>query len=356
MENILWVENILDNQAFDEDILDLKKEVAKDIIEKKVKTNVSGVSKLLVGKGVSLEEYLVADTTGKKILNTVKGKVLDKVFDSLTGQKFVIDGKEYSSVFEYLEPIKESLDMAKTEAEIQALKHNIFQQTEEYANKKHISTESWGDIGVRTIEYSTVPAFVVYKNLKATGNISQEDVQYVNTQAKYTIDRLKTVGGLIDISEVTNQQWEKIIKWTWRTPYIHKKAAADLIWVALLFHKKTKKPLILSSAYRTIEHQQELKKQNAKKNIPTADPGYSAHNLWLAIDIEKWSRYNTTIWWIAVVRKVMKMFNFSPIESEDRHFEHKEFDNYREDREKRLALAQTMQKKYYEDVALSQVA
>jgi len=348
------------------DILNLKKEIAKKYVEELKDKKDMGVGKLLIGEGKALEKYLVSENMWDKIINNIRWNIMDKFFGSVDTQSFIIGGITYNSVFDYLRPIKEKLDNAKTEAELRILEQEILTASaittpvvtpETTTTSPSLSGHTKQSVrSIQTKDF-LLPTYIAYKNLKVTPNLlSQAEIAYINEEAKYIIEKLQKQSGFPYIKEITNQQWEKILQCSGETPYIHPKAAADLVWVALLFHKKTKLPLAVSSAYRTIEHQERLKKENKKKNIPTADPGYSAHNIGLAIDIERWSRYNRKMWGISAVRKVMKMFNFSPIDSEDRHFEHKEFDKYREDREKRLDLAQAMQEKYYEDNGLSQAA
>jgi hypothetical protein len=138
-----------------------------------------------------------------------------------------------------------------------------------------------------------------------------------------------------------------ILAATWESPYINKDALPDLIWFALAFHKKTWDALTINSSYRDLDHQEELheKYKKWKWNL-AAEPWKSGHNLWLSIDIHAGDRYSKQLWWVQWLREIAKQYNFSPIESEDRHFDHKLFVDMKSTKEDRLALAKKMNDEY----------
>jgi len=138
-----------------------------------------------------------------------------------------------------------------------------------------------------------------------------------------------------------------ILAATWESPYINKDALPDLIWFALAFHKKTWDALTINSSYRDLDHQEDLHKKYKKwKWNLAAEPWKSGHNLWLSIDIHAGDRYSKQLWWVQWLRDMAKQYNFSPIESEDRHFDHKLFVDMKSTKEDRLALAKKMNDEY----------
>ncbi len=138
-----------------------------------------------------------------------------------------------------------------------------------------------------------------------------------------------------------------ILAATWESPYINKDALPDLIWFALAFYKKTWDALTINSCYRDLDHQEELheKYKKWKWNL-AAEPWKSGHNLWLSVDIHAGDRYSKELWWIEWLRDMAKQYNFSPIDSEDRHFDHKLFVDMKSNKEDRLALARKLNEEY----------
>lgn len=194
------------------------------------------------------------------------------------------------------------------------------------------------------------PIYTTYAALKVGEYISQDEITYVNENAKSIVEDLETKWDLSEIKEIKDKDGNIVLKCRGETPYIHSKAAADLIGLALLYHKKTGQNILLESAYRTIAHQARLKKENAAKGTPTADPWYSWHNLWYSIDVSTATRYANKIGWIDGAKKLAKLFNFNPISSEDRHFDYKDFvDKYYDDREARLPEAQKLDKLFSDE-------
>lgn len=193
---------------------------------------------------------------------------------------------------------------------------------------------------------------IVYQNISADKTISEEELQYLKENAQSTKEKLSTIWSLTNIKEVKDNQGNVILESKGESPYIHADAVWDLIWLSLIYYKKTNTPLILESWYRTIDHQEKLKKQNESKNVPTADAGYSGHNLGYSIDVSKNSRYEQKIGWVKWLQKIAKKFNFNPISTEDRHFDHKIFvDTYYKDKEARLPLAQKINEEYLQNAA-----
>lgn len=212
-------------------------------------------------------------------------------------------------------------------------------------------TESDNDNPVTEIPVTDIlPVYTTYKALKVGEYISQDEITYVNENAKSIVEDLETKWDLSEIKEIKDKDGNIVLKCRGETPYIHSKAAADLIGLALLYHKKTGQNILLESAYRTIAHQARLKKENAAKGTPTADPWYSWHNLWYSIDVSTATRYANKIGWIDGAKKLAKLFNFNPISSEDRHFDYKDFvDKYYDDREARLPEAQKLDKLFSDE-------
>ncbi len=94
----------------------------------------------------------------------------------------------------------------------------------------------------------------------------------------------------------------------------------DLAKFAVLFHELTGKPLVITSAYRTIDHQKKLY-ANSRPGM-AAQPGNSNHNTGHAIDIGDVSFQNTKLGGLAGFRLLARNCNFTKIDSEDWHFDH----------------------------------
>lgn len=202
-----------------------------------------------------------------------------------------------------------------------------------------------------------LPVYAGYNNLKEGDDASKEDIAYITEQAKYIVEHLETKGSLSNIEKIKDKNGKVILECKGKTPYISSKAAADLVGLSLLYYKKTGKQFILESGFRTIEHQKRLKKENSVKGVPTADPGYSWHNLWYSIDVSKESRYDEEIGWVVWLQTIAKIFNFNPISSEDRHFDYSEFvEKYYDDKEARLPEAQKLDALFEDEKKYNQAA
>lgn len=165
----------------------------------------------------------------------------------------------------------------------------------------------------------------------------------INSEVKTIRNSIEINWDFAYIKEVKNADWKVILECTEKTetPYIHVDALDDILWFAQEFFQKTWKPLTLNSAYRTIENQKKLK---TKKWNQAATPWESGHNLWLSIDIEWWDRYDREIGGIDWMRRLAEKYNFLPLSSEDRHFDHRNLPNPGS----RLAQAKTLDKDFQE--------
>lgn len=317
------------------------------------------------GLGVNLNplqkstiEYLtsVANAEEKKnifktIGNNIKKKVMEKIgmqwsgiewmsieYDKAKLEKvkaMIIQNKDDKKALkDLIDQVKSGVDIGAVEGATPAISENE-QPTQ--SQEKKITTD-------------VLPIYTTYAALKVGEYISQDEITYVNENAKSIIEDLETKWDLSEIKEIKDKDGNIVLKCRGETPYIHSKAAADLIGLALLYHKKTGQNILLESAYRTIAHQARLKKENAAKGTPTADPWYSWHNLWYSIDVSTATRYANKIGWIDGTKKLAKLFNFNPISSEDRHFDYKDFvDKYYDDREARLPEAQKLDKLFSDE-------
>jgi len=143
------------------------------------------------------------------------------------------------------------------------------------------------------------------------------------------LETLETKWELTKIDEFRDSKGNLIFKhkiWPRTTPYIKKDVVKDFIGLTYDFYQKTKNTFFLESSFRTAEHQQYLLDNNPK-NVPTAGVNHSRHNVWIAIDISKESRFNKKLWVtkqdrLNEFRKIAKSNNFLTIPSENWHFEH----------------------------------
>jgi hypothetical protein len=291
-----------------------------------------------------------SDKDNKEDWENIKDNVTSQLWWLKWSVRLALLETELSITCPYFSELKELLQIVKeNRIELARLKHNIKEWLEFDAVE--------GDTSPR-VETEESLAYSWYEKLKPLNDsnieVTQEDVDFVNQQAPYIIENLEIKWELAKIKNIKNKEWEMILDCKWLTPFVNKEAAADVVWVALMFYRKTGKKLNISSAYRTMKHQAKLVRENANKRytnpqgvrvkwIPTAKPGESWHNLWYSIDIESSSRHSNKIWGVAWLQKIMKMFDFNPISSEDWHFDHKIFvDNYYNDKEARPFIAENL--------------
>lgn len=71
----------------------------------------------------------------------------------------------------------------------------------------------------------------------------------------------------------------------WRVIYLRKEAWDALNMLSIAFEKEFKRPLVVVSGYRSAAYQQRLWDLGRCTDTLCAPPGYSEHQLWLAIDI-----------------------------------------------------------------------
>lgn len=312
-------------------------------------------------EGVQVDMNKIGEQVEDKIKDNVNKAVSAKIKDTPLNQfrykydeanmnklKTVLSAISQSSSTE-LVALKEQIADGKVDldATLTAGKVVLIGTTETTTTDKTETTDKTTETDQDT---KIIPLFTTYKLLKAGDVVAEDEITYVNENAKSIIEDLETKWDLSEIKEIKDKDGNIVLKCRGETPYIHSKAAADLIGLALLYHKKTGQNILLESAYRTIAHQARLKKENAAKGTPTADPWYSWHNLWYSIDVSTATRYANKIGWIDGTKKLAKLFNFNPISSEDRHFDYKDFvDKYYDDREARLPEAQKLDKLFSDE-------
>lgn len=347
MPEILDNLNIVDNTiwALDEEIIDLKNELADLYIQKLKEKKWSSLSSLIIGEWDVIKDYLVSEWLLDKIWDNFKWNFINKLLDWLDPE-----------TSEYFQEAKRELDSANTKDQLTQLKEKILNPVDD--KKEDIKPEEDysqnNDVNPDGLEQKTdskivsfVPVYSAYKNLIASKDIKQDEIEYVWENSKYIVEKLDTKWNLTKIKKLKDKEWKIILECRGQTPYINSKVASDLIWFALMYYKKTWSKFIIESWYRTISHQEDFKKKNKKLKVPTADPGYSWHNLWYSIDISKDSRYNKKIWWVEWIKNIAKIFDFYPISSEDWHFDHKEFvDNYYDNKSARFDIAQNLDNSY----------
>lgn len=339
LDNAIW--------SLDEDILDLKNELA-DIYINKAK-EINSAWSFLIWDWDSIKDYLVSENLMDRVGDFFKWKIAWDFLSSIDPE-----------MVDYFRKAKEKLDSANTKQQLAFLKNeltwavdknnepvNAENNQDSQLNVDNINNNELVDNKINSKIVAFVPVYAAYKNLKVWSDIKTDEIKYVWENSKYIIDKLETKWNLTKIDKIKDQNGKIVLECKWKTPYINSKIASDLIWFALMYYKKTWSKFIIESAYRTIEHQEDLKQDNKKTWTPTADPGYSWHNLWYSIDISKSSRYSKKVWWISWLKKIAKIFNFHPISSEDWHFDHKEFvDNYYKNKDARLDIAQNLDESY----------
>ncbi len=276
-----------------------------------------GVNKML-GIDKAIQQYLTGEnkidiTSTEKLWDSIKGNILINLF--LKDKKTELD-----KLKDYLDLHKDNqTQLANLAAEIKkwtALEKALVESKEIQSPEK------------------TIPG--PDKEVLANSDI--------NPEIKSIRSSIEIKGSLANIKEVKNADGKVVLECIWETPYIKESILNDILWFAQEFFQKTWKSLTLSSAYRTIAHQEELKKE---KWDQAAKPWESWHNLWLSIDIDWWDRYSKEIWWITWIKKLADKYNFYPLSNEDRHFDHKTLPDAGE----RLAMAQGLDKDFQENIA-----
>lgn len=271
--------------------------------------------------------------------------------------QLVILETQLSLTCPYFSELKELLDIIKNDRiELNKLKENI------EAGLAFDAVDGSKNEDVEKNPSNEKLSYWWYEKLKVLDEpnikITQDDIDYVSNNANYVIENLKIKWELAKIKNIKDKDWNEVLNCTWATPFVNKKAAEDLVWFALLFYKKTGKTFSLSSAYRTMSHQEHLLKENANKWyvnpqgkrikwVPTSNPWYSGHNLWYSIDINNPSGSSSNIGGVSWLQKIAKMFDFNPISSEDWHFDHQIFvDNYYNDKEARPIIAENLENSF----------
>ncbi|MDD3262695.1 MAG: M15 family metallopeptidase [Candidatus Absconditabacteria bacterium] len=171
-------------------------------------------------------------------------------------------------------------------------------------------------------------------------NITQEDIDNVNNEVPKIIEKIEIKGGFADIKEIKHNG-KVIAKCMGKTPRINKEALEDFVGFLFLFNQKTNKKMVITSAYRTQKHQEELVEQNKEPReyrdaqgnkivgqVPTAEVGYSGHNQGLSIDLQDnilWNLRTTELKNLRGLQELAGKFNFNKIDSEAWHFDHQLF-------------------------------
>ncbi len=192
-----------------EDILTLKKEIAKKYIEELKEKKDMWIWKLLIGEGKSLEKYLVSENKWDQIVDTIKWNLMDKFFWSVDKGSFVIGWVTYNSIFEYLKPVKEKLDNAKTEAELKILENEILTASTIVAPAVIASTGvSTNEILPESKEEITDRREAVLANLQAVLNQDEKDDIEYKRWGYSSIEAWLDCWGLIVYC--ANQAWLKV--------------------------------------------------------------------------------------------------------------------------------------------------
>lgn len=261
-------------------ILNLKTEVAQKYVDN-LKNKAGLGASLVIGKGEKLKNFLVTKGDGDNLANTAGLNFMANLLDKLESKTFALDGQQYD-IKNYLLRVKTKINMA-TEDQLNALKINIDTPTTQ--------TNTPTTTPTKAPDTSVVPSSVSYEKFKVGNEVTQEEMNYVNDNAKYIVDQLVTKGDLTNINNLKDKNGNLVLKCRGESPYINAKAAKDLVGLSLLFYKKAGKAFLLESTYRTIEHQKRLIVQNKESGVPTAEPGYSGHNLGYSFDVSEESRY-----------------------------------------------------------------
>ncbi|MCF7835406.1 D-alanyl-D-alanine carboxypeptidase family protein [Candidatus Gracilibacteria bacterium] len=337
--------------SVDDEIIDLKNEVADLYIEKIKEKKGSSLSNFIIGDGDMIKDYLVSEGLLDKISDNFSGNFINKLLDGLDPE-----------TSKYFQEAKKELDSANTKDALNQLKEKILNPDISVEDPEAIDDTSTDDASTETSNTDSketpivpfVPIYTPYKNLKVGGEVKKEDLEYVGENSKYIVDKLETKGNLTKIKKLKDKNGKIILECRGKTPYVNSKIASDLIGLALIFYNKTGSKFLIESGYRTIEHQEDLKEKNKKTGTPTADPGYSGHNLGYSIDVSTNSRYSKKIGGVSGLKKIAKIFNFHPISSEDWHFDHKEFvDNYYKNKDARLDIAQNLDESYVDNRSMA---
>lgn len=324
-------------ESSEDQILKLKKDIADKYVEKIKSEQWMWITSMIIWEGDVLKDYLVSEDLWDKISDAVKWKFMESIF-----------AKVDKKMFDELKEVKLKIDAAKTEIELTALENEIIWVSDDSKVKENMSDNKSVKSSVNYVPI--IPMYMAYEKFVVWDDVSNEEFNYVNENAKSIVEKLETKWDLSKIDEIKDLDGNVVLKCLGKTPYMNSKAASDLIGLSLLFYKKTGHEFSIESAYRTIGHQKELKEKNKKTKIPTADPWYSWHNLWYSIDVDDKSRYSRKIWWVDWLKKIALMFDFNPISSEDWHFDHKEFvDNFYKEKEARLPLAMQYNKEFDDD-------
>lgn len=301
--------------------------------------------------------YLVGEETAQEksdIFSKLKKNLKKKLIERATGGTFLeyntaslnkmkalID--QYKNDKAKLEQLKLQIEEGKDPTSEQLAPSSPTQDTSETPNAQEVVTQ---------VAPVVATSMILDEQLQDNKNISPEEKNYIQTNIKQSVEVLKQKWSLTDISEIKDMQGNCVLQCKGETPYVNTEVIYDLTWLALVYYKKTGAPLIIESGYRTIDHQQQLKEDNKKSWVPTADAWYSGHNMWYSLDMSKETRYADKIGWVKWLQDIAKTFNFFPISSEDRHFDHKKFvDTYYDNKEARLPLAQKIDQEYTQYVA-----
>lgn len=225
-ENIkdLLPENITGEMS--EDILKLKKEIAKKYIEELKEKKDMWMGKLLIGKGKSLENYLVSENKWDQIMDTIKWNIMDKLLGSVDKQSFVIGWVTYNSIFEYLKPVKEKLDNAKTEAELKVLEHEILTASTIVAPVVATTTNEFVDT------HTSQENSIEYNDYSAREKITASMDNLIEK------DKVEPIPYVWWAEDIDKEWW---LDCSWMVDYVLKEAWADLLlWKELVERNTTR--------------------------------------------------------------------------------------------------------------------
>gem|GEM_PF-3198472 len=74
-----------------------------------------------------------------------------------------------------------------------------------------------------------LPMYTAYEALKVGEDISQDEIVYVEANAKEIVEHLEIKGDLSEIKEIKDKDGNIVLECRGETPYINSKAASDLI-------------------------------------------------------------------------------------------------------------------------------
>ena len=271
-------ENESSNENHWSEILDLKNEIADIYIKKAIEKWSAG--SFVIWEWKNIKDYLVSENAIDKFFDKIRGNLAANVLSPLDPE-----------LVNYFTQAKETLDNYTTKEELLRLKTELSStentddsqtQTTDNSSQTTNPSETPSQSSTNTPQiWTVVPIYSSYEKFKVDNDITSEDINYVNENSKYIVEKLQTKWVLTKIKEIKNKNWEVILNCKWTNPYVNSQAVVDLIWLSLLFYRKSWESLVINSWYRTVAQQAAAAAKNPDRS-KVAAAGYSAHNLWYA--------------------------------------------------------------------------